>query len=443
MRRLLLWLKFPETSQKGGPAESDASPLVLYYYALLSSVSLGIFGFFFHNFVGDGSGAILYLPAIGLGAVAVALRHGLKPRIAAHVLIASGSIMAVYGASLMGGLSSPLAILLILAPITASLFLPTRDVTVWAFLVIAGFFWLNSLQPEKVDMFPTSKEATLLSLCFVTIVSLIFTSFFKQRLTLSNHALMRKQTHSQNLLRVVGHDVANPLAVLSACLTQLKMESESREGHQTVDPERLSKHIGRLERATSTIEEIIMHTKQLTAIESGLLKVDLEAVELSECVKNSVFGFQEKIQKKDLKVFFEAPGHSVKVLAERTTLVNQVLSNLISNAIKFTPEGGRIDIRIQQTSQQVSLSIADSGIGIPQELQSQIFNWGAETNRKGTAGEKGTGFGLPIVQSYIELYGAHISLHSKSLQSVESTPSETKESAETGTTFDIQFSRAS
>lgn len=90
--------------------------------------------------------------------------------------------------------------------------------------------------------------------------------------------------------------------------------------------------------------------------------------------------------------------------------IQQVLNNLIGNAIKFTPECGSLQLRLEKAAQQLKVSVSDTGIGIPQAAQAQVFDKFHQVKRRnvGTNGEKGTGLGLAICKNMVELHGGRI-----------------------------------
>jgi signal transduction histidine kinase len=116
------------------------------------------------------------------------------------------------------------------------------------------------------------------------------------------------------------------------------------------------------------------------------------------------------------------------LVVEPVSFKASVLSNLIQNAIKFTDRGGRIEVRCREVNGKTRVDIRDFGIGIPVEMREHLFSSTSQTNRKGTEGEAGTGFGMSLVKFYITLYGGSIDFTSK-----------TKAESETdyGTTFSI------
>ncbi|NRA47188.1 MAG: ATP-binding protein [Oligoflexales bacterium] len=117
----------------------------------------------------------------------------------------------------------------------------------------------------------------------------------------------------------------------------------------------------------------------------------------------------------------------VFVLADRVTLGNQVINNILSNAVKFSYPEGTITIKCENSgSEEVVLSIMDQGIGMPDSLKEKLFSLGEQTSRNGTAGERGTGFGMPLVKTFVDYYGGRVEIK---------TSEKIGKSNEHGTTF--------
>jgi signal transduction histidine kinase len=122
------------------------------------------------------------------------------------------------------------------------------------------------------------------------------------------------------------------------------------------------------------------------------------------------------------------------VLAEATSLNHNVLNNLISNAIKFSRPGSTIDISSSVSGDNILLIVQDHGIGMPKDLIANVFRTDKPTSRTGTSGEKGTGFGMPVVNSYMQRFGGSISIESVT---------ETESPATQGTRVTLSFKKAS
>jgi signal transduction histidine kinase len=94
-------------------------------------------------------------------------------------------------------------------------------------------------------------------------------------------------------------------------------------------------------------------------------------------------------------------------------MVETVIRNLVSNAIKFTPEGGKVQLRALKSGDFIELSIEDSGVGMPREAMKKIFAFHTKHSTKGTSGETGTGLGLAVCREFVERNGGSIYVESK------------------------------
>jgi signal transduction histidine kinase len=97
-------------------------------------------------------------------------------------------------------------------------------------------------------------------------------------------------------------------------------------------------------------------------------------------------------------------------------LANNVFNNILSNAIKFSFPGASIAITAKSGNNETAISVRDSGIGIPKELCLVLFKPEAKISRPGTAGETGTGFGMLVVNTFMQLYGGRIEIESRSIE---------------------------
>ena len=102
----------------------------------------------------------------------------------------------------------------------------------------------------------------------------------------------------------------------------------------------------------------------------------------------------------------------VQIRAEKTSLVNSVINNLLTNAIKFSHAEGEIDISSDEQGEKTFLTIRDYGIGIPAEIIETLFDVNLSVSTKGTDGEEGTGFGMPLVRKFMTAYGGEIDIKS-------------------------------
>lgn len=165
--------------------------------------------------------------------------------------------------------------------------------------------------------------------------------------------------------------------------------------------------------AANIQSEILNQVRNLEALASGKLELKLEPVNFDEVVEKALFLFKEKINEKNLELVINNEAGSHKFLAEPVSFSTSVFNNLISNAIKFSHSEGKIEVTLEKKNDHyLELKVQDHGIGMPEELKQNIFRSDKPTSRPGTSGEKGTGFGMPLVKSFVEQYQGSISLES-------------------------------
>lgn len=226
-----------------------------------------------------------------------------------------------------------------------------------------------------------------------------------------------------NMLRLISHDLANPLQILGMSIEALADRS----------PPELHRIIDRMKRSTDTMGQILFLVRELQAFGAGKKELKIESVCLDEIIEKNRFAFQDKLKEKNITLNYIKEVPVAQVRAERVSLCNNVFNNLISNAIKFSEPNTAIDISIKQVDESIIVEVTDHGIGIPEDILPYIFAYNKETSRLGTMGEKGTGFGMPLVKLFLDLYQVKVSV--KSITKDQGSP-------EHGTSFELVFQKA-
>ncbi len=164
--------------------------------------------------------------------------------------------------------------------------------------------------------------------------------------------------------------------------------------------------------------DILNQVRRMEAINSGKQEVELQNVSIIEVLENSLAIFEEQFLRKNIKVMkniFVVDDY--KVIAEPVSLSNQVLNNILANAIKFSERNTVLRLNIYEDKGHCIVEVLDQGIGIPQSILDNIYNPCVKTSRKGTEGENGTGFGMPLMKVFSELYTGKIEIESKTKES--------------------------
>jgi signal transduction histidine kinase len=226
-------------------------------------------------------------------------------------------------------------------------------------------------------------------------------------------------------VKVLTHDLSNYMMIVEGSLRALS--------RPFIDDAQRTKIVERALKSMSQQKDVLESVKELKAVEDGKADLRLSRIDLREVLPDLLMAFEMKLAAKSVKLEFEFGVQGpVFVIADRPTLFHSVLCNLVSNAIKFSEKNGTVRLVVAEKGDFVTVEVIDTGIGMPAELQAKIFSESEQTSRVGTAGERGTGFGLPIVKSYMSLYGGQITVESKS---VETHP------ADHGTRFILRFRR--
>jgi hypothetical protein len=155
-----------------------------------------------------------------------------------------------------------------------------------------------------------------------------------------------------------------------------------------------------VDRNARRLDTLVGDLLLLSRIESGTLRLQLRDVSVQDLVEGALEALTAK-RAADVRLDVNLPGEPVLLRGDPDQL-ERVLTNLISNALKFTPPGGRVEVGVASGPERVKLWVSDTGIGIPETELSQIFDRFFRTSRSQEANRPGTGLGLTIVKSIVE-----------------------------------------
>lgn len=205
------------------------------------------------------------------------------------------------------------------------------------------------------------------------------------------------------ILRTVAHDLRNPLGGI-ASLTSIMVEET---GYDTD----LQYQLKIIKDTSSDTLELINEILEATNNTPTDLKKQL--VEVNSLLNNSIELLRFKASEKHQEIVLDALD-TVEQLYINREMIWRVISNLISNAIKFSPVGETIHLKCVNETNHIQISVADHGIGIPDEMKDKVFNMFTDAKRAGTIGEKSFGLGLSICKQIIEKHHGKIWFESKS-----------------------------
>ena len=225
-----------------------------------------------------------------------------------------------------------------------------------------------------------------------------------QRLQQSIEFIRRDRDRGREFLADVSHELRTPIAALR---TFNELLAEGAVDDEATRAEFLEQSRQQIER----LDWLATNLLELSKLDSGLVLLDLRPEDLRAVVESAVQQAQPTADRKGVQLIVDLPTEAVRQRHDPQRL-GQVLSNLIGNALKFTPAGGRVEVELRPTGSGAELRVADTGVGIdPQELPYvfERFYRGAQAHESRAAG---SGLGLSIVRSIVEMHNGRVAITS-------------------------------
>jgi signal transduction histidine kinase len=215
-----------------------------------------------------------------------------------------------------------------------------------------------------------------------------------------DHAHTARGVATRNeFLSIVSHDLRGPLMTISGVAALMDQQAAADETGQ-----RLRGWADRVRRSVNVMERLISDLLDFSSFEDGQLRVAAERLDIRSLVHGAIEAFHGVAQPKGISLDADLPADPVMTKHDPHRM-QQVLSNLIHNAIKFTPAGGSIRVRVARAGAFCLVSVSDTGIGIPASDLTAIFERFRQLN---PSGHSGLGLGLYISQWIVEAHGGRI-----------------------------------
>lgn len=212
-------------------------------------------------------------------------------------------------------------------------------------------------------------------------------------------ALEQSQADNTQMIKIAAHDLRNPIGGIYA--TTLLMLDE---------PGRSSQDIIMLELIKKASQDALSLVSNFLQIQFKTETLNKELIDISEILQYCVSLLFSQAQAKEQKLILKTQPFMLYASREKLW---RVVSNLIANAIKFSPKGSSIEVKMKSGDNHVRIEVKDHGIGIPSEIADRIFDLFTDAKRPGTEGEKAFGLGLAISKQIVEAHGGKIWFKSK------------------------------
>ncbi|NOR47737.1 MAG: histidine kinase [Methanosarcinaceae archaeon] len=231
----------------------------------------------------------------------------------------------------------------------------------------------------------------------------------------ANKKLMELDKLKSDFVSMVSHELKTPL-------TRMKTSAEfllQNDPDVSVRREMLELIVRNIDRQTRMVNDML----DISRIESGNMRFRKDMLDIGEIINSAIETIKKQSEEKKINITTDIPPDLLKINADKDKLI-QVFVNLLSNALKFTPDGGNVEINANESGKYIEVCVKDDGIGIPPDKIDKIFNKFYQIDNTSARPYSGSGLGLAITKSIMEGHGGTIR--------VESTPGE-------GTVFILTF----
>jgi signal transduction histidine kinase len=205
-----------------------------------------------------------------------------------------------------------------------------------------------------------------------------------------------------SLLKIISHDIRGPFNRIFALLQLFELESKEI-------PVELKEYIDKMYEAVIGGMEMVKNLHDSRAIDQGTLTFKPLTFELHQLIKSVIRGFNIRLRLKNMKVHFEEGENDIEITTDRI-LLNKVIENVFSNAIKFTPNNNTIILTTSLSEEKITIQVIDQGPGLTEEEIAKAFKKFQKLGPQPTGGESSTGLGLYNASVFMKMMGGKIYL---------------------------------
>lgn len=350
--------------------------------------------------------------------ITASLIHMLSPKLfvfsnngmfVCSVMLGAGLAHQLTFAWFSGGFSSPLLIWFGILPMLAGIIVGRWGVAFWSLVTtsVASFFLYLDLQnyvfPQLISNVGLLISQALLVFGWIFLSTvIIFIHLFLQ--TQHEHKLTESKQYINDLLQILTHDLNTPISVIGMALPTLQ-ENKIKKQQQAINI---------IAQAHQSMADITGDVRRLYALEHNEYQPQNQLYSLNQSVSDVLGLLQSKMALKKVSVRYDFEANQSHMLWVDPCIFNyQIMTNILSNAVKFSLPNSYIDIKGEEHGNRLHIYIQDFGIGMPPEIIEQLFTPELKTSRPGTEGEEGTGYGMLIMKRALNKLQGNVAIKSK------------------------------
>lgn len=228
----------------------------------------------------------------------------------------------------------------------------------------------------------------------------------RKELTETNRQLKTHIDHQKHTFSILSHDLRSPVSTVGALISEL-IYAVDHDEEKSVIKEMLEDSSQCIQQLSTLIQDIL----EWSRMQMDAIRFEPQDFSLLEAVESVISGQAKTAQKKGLTLENEIPADFV-IFAD-INMITTTIRNLISNAIKFTPRGGKIRVWASHEGGNTKVAVEDTGVGMSPQVISQLFKIGEVTSMKGTEHESGSGLGLSLCMGLVERHNGKIDVKSQ------------------------------
>ena len=221
--------------------------------------------------------------------------------------------------------------------------------------------------------------------------------------------LQRTQELRDHFVAMAGHELRTPLTVAGGYVSLVLRSS----GLDPVHRHYLEVSLRGLNQAASMVSDFF----DLARLQAGIVEVELEPVDLAALVAEAVAGHTQEAETAGLELAVRVP-ERLEIAGDPKRIL-QIVDNLVSNALKYTPSGGHVELDLDRVDGEARLRVRDDGIGIPADELPLVFDYLFRASTATARDIKGSGLGLALTKTLVEAHGGRISVRSRDVAGAE------------------------
>lgn len=285
--------------------------------------------------------------------------------------------------------------------IATVLMLSWTPVIAYGLIAILGLAPINAVYAPALLIIPAIFEMLISSAAAYLNMQNI------QRELLESEVRKKQNEILKQAMRTISHDLANHFFVAEHCIEAVKKQNTH------LDPKSQSR-LNKVKKSLTQSTMLLNRVKCWIQVGDGKVKVHNEAVAITPLIKESIELFEERAKEKNIQIStkWDQECEQLKIWGDPVAVFNQVINNTLSNAIKFSYHNSAISIEVHQINDNILVTIKDSGIGIKKIDQLKFIQNGHIESTFGTGNEKGTGFGMSLMKTYMEAFDGSVTINS-------------------------------